>query len=141
VCCSRGRWCCRRDAAPGRPARRTCAWTFGGKALPIGTEIPVGRIRVPLLLGDGGQDAVWDSDVSVTIIMTELREARDPAPYTNLYYPQAGHAFLGTPPYFPWSGYGAIGNWPGGTQQANALAMEQSWAKMLSFLNDPWRRE
>jgi dienelactone hydrolase len=116
------------------------AWTFHGQALPTGTQIPVGRIRVPLLLGDGGQDAVWDSSLSVTIIMTELREAHDPAPYTNVYYPQAGHAFLGEPAYFPWSDYGATGNFHGGTVQANALAIEQSWAKMLSFLSDPQRR-
>jgi dienelactone hydrolase len=117
------------------------AWTFHAKALPLGMEIPVGRIRVPLLLGDGGQDAVANSAVSVSIIMSELQAAHDPAPYTNIYYPQAGHSFLGTPPYVPLSGYGTVGNsYFGGTQQANALAMEQSWTKMLSFLNDPWRR-
>ena len=34
------------------------AWTFGGQPLaPVG-NIPVTRIRVPLLIGDGGQDAV-----------------------------------------------------------------------------------
>ena len=34
------------------------AWTFGGQPLvPVG-NIPVTRIRVPLLMGDGGQDAV-----------------------------------------------------------------------------------
>jgi dienelactone hydrolase len=115
------------------------AWTFQGKPLPTGTPIPVGRIRVPLLLGDGGQDAVWDSAFSATIIMQELRAANDPAPYINLYYPQAGHAFLGTPPYFPYSGYGAH-VFLGGTQQANALAEEQSWVTMINFLNDPWQR-
>jgi dienelactone hydrolase len=116
------------------------AWTFHGRALPTGAEIPVGRIRVPLLLGDGGQDAIWPSAESVSAVVAELRAAHDPAPYTNLYYPQAGHGFLGTPPYVPYSGYGAAGNPLGGTTQANALAIEQSWAKMIDFLNDPWRR-
>lgn len=116
------------------------AWTFGGKPLPPGTLIPVSRIRVPLLLGDGGQDAVWDSAVSATAIMQELRIAGDPAPHINLYFPQAGHAFLGMPPYFPYSGYGTHGP-HGGTQQANALAEEQSWATMINFLNDPWGQE
>jgi len=32
------------------------AWTLRGQPLIDGTEIPVGNIRVPLLLGDGGQD-------------------------------------------------------------------------------------
>lgn len=115
------------------------AWTFQGKPLPTETPIPVGQIRVPLLLGDGGQDAIWDSALSATIIMQELRAANDPAPYINLCYPRAGHAFLGTPPYFPYSGYGAHGLL-GGTQQANALAEEQSWVTMINFLNDPWQR-
>jgi dienelactone hydrolase len=113
------------------------AWTFDGKPLPTGTNIPVGRIRVPVLLGDGGQDAIWDSAGSVTAIEFELQDAGDPAPHINLYFPQAGHAFLGTPPYFPYSLYGAHGS-RGGTEQANALAEEQSWARMISFLNDPW---
>jgi dienelactone hydrolase len=113
------------------------AWTFHGKALPTGTNIPVGRISVPLLLGDGGQDAVWDSAGSVTAIMQELSAAHDPAPYINLDYTGAGHAFLGEPPYFPYSQYGAGGLPFGGTQQANAQAVEQSWTKMINFINDP----
>jgi dienelactone hydrolase len=121
----------------GKPG---AAWTFDSQALPPNTPIPVDRIRVPLLLGDGGLDAIWDSSLSVMFIVQELRAARDPAPYTNLYFPQAGHAFLGTPPYFPYPGYGTNGNALGGTRQANAVAEEQSWPRMLSFLNDPWRR-
>ena len=34
------------------------AWTFGGQPLASVQNIPVTRIRVPLLMGDGGQDAV-----------------------------------------------------------------------------------
>lgn len=120
----------------GRPGP---AWTFHGKALPTQTDIPVRRIRVPVLLGDGGQDAIWDSAGSATAIVAELKAANDRAPYINLYYPGAGHAFLGEPPYVPYSWYSAHGP-VGGTRQANALAAEQSWAKMISFLNDPWRR-
>jgi dienelactone hydrolase len=71
--------------------------------------------------------------------MQELRAAHDRAPYINLYYPAAGHAFLGRPPYFPYSGYGAYGTL-GGTRQGNALAIEQSWDKMINFINDPQRR-
>ena len=115
------------------------AWTFHGRPLPTGALIPVRRIRVPVLLSDGGQDAIWDSAASAAAIVTELKDAHDPAPYTNLYYPGAGHAFLGQLPYFPDSLYGHHGP-VGGTGQANALAAEQSWARMISFLNHPWRR-
>ncbi len=114
------------------------AWTFHGKPLPTQTTIPVAHIRVPLLLADGGQDTIWDSAGSASAIMEELSTARDPAPRSNLYYPGAGHAFLGEPPYVPYSWYGAHGP-DGGSQQANDLATEQSWAKMISFLNHPWR--
>ncbi len=69
----------------------------------------------------------------------ELKDANDNAPYINLHYPGAGHAFLGQLPYFPNSGYGAHGSF-GGTQQANALATEQCWAKMINFLDHPWAR-
>lgn len=115
------------------------AWTFRGRPLAIGTPIPVGNIRVPLLLGDGGKDAVWDSQAMVFTIMSELGLAKDPAPYINLFYPDAGHGFLGYPPYYPYDGLGGLGNSLGGSQQANALAEEQSWARMIEFLNDPWR--
>jgi dienelactone hydrolase len=115
------------------------AWTFHGRPLPTGTLIPVSRIRVPVLLGDGGQDAVWDSVGSASAVVAELKAAHDRAPYLNLYYPGAGHGFLGYPPYFPYSWYGPNGPL-GGTSQANSLAAEQSWARMITFLNNPWRR-
>ena len=116
------------------------AWTWKGKPLPTGTVIPVSQIRVPLLIGDGGEDAVWDSSASAAVIMSELSAGHDPAPHVNLYYPDAGHAFLGTPPYFPYDGLGGLGNALGGTQQANALADEQSWAQMIEFIDNPGHR-
>lgn len=121
----------------GKPG---AAWTFHGSPLTTGTLIPVDHIRVPLLLGDGGMDAVWNSEASVLTIMSELRSAHDPAPYLNLFYPDAGHAFLGAPPYFSYASYSAAGNPIGGTQQANALAIDKSWARMIEFINDAWRR-
>ncbi|HEY6295170.1 MAG TPA: acyl-CoA thioesterase/bile acid-CoA:amino acid N-acyltransferase family protein [Streptosporangiaceae bacterium] len=111
------------------------AWTLHGRPLPTGAEIPVGNIRVPLLLGDGGQDYVWPSAASAASIVFELHSSGDHAPYTNLYYPDAGHGFFGGPPYFPYSGYGGLGNPLGGSQQANALAIEQFWTKMIAFIN------
>jgi dienelactone hydrolase len=114
--------------------------TFDGKPLTTGTPIPVDRIRVPLLLGDGGLDAIRNSEGSVSIIMSELQSVHDPAPYINVFYPGAGHAFLGAVPDFPYAGYSATdANYLGGSQQANALATERSWAQMIEFINDPAR--
>ena len=48
------------DGAGGGPV-----WTFGGKPVQPGTSIPVTRIRVPLLIGDGGQDGLWDAVIGV----------------------------------------------------------------------------
>jgi len=41
-------------------------------------------------------------------------------------------------PISPYADYGANGDFMGGSQQANALAMERSWARMIEFINDPW---
>ena len=65
--------------------------------------------------------------------MFELRESGDRAPYTNLYYPDAGHGNFGNPPYFPYSGF-VNGIVLGGSEQANALATEQFWPKMINFI-------
>jgi dienelactone hydrolase len=113
------------------------AWTFHGRPLATDTTIPVANIRIPVLLSDGGQDQVWPSGAFATVIMEELRTARDRAPYTSLYYPGAGHAAAGEPPYFPYSDIGPGGEVLGGSEPANALAAEQFWAKMIKFINDP----
>ena len=106
-------------------------WTLDGKPLETGTLIPVTRIRVPLLMGDGGQDAVWDSAGSASAIMSELGRSPGHAPVTNLYYPGAGHYYFGRPPYYPFFTNVSMG----GTPQANALATEQFWTRMITFLN------
>jgi dienelactone hydrolase len=115
------------------------AWTFHGKPLTTGAAIPVANIRVPVLLGDGGQDSVWLSAAAASTIVQELRGSGDRASYTNLYYPDAGHAYAGLPPYFPYSGYGFNGQYIylGGSEQANALAAQQFWPKMIEFINNP----
>lgn len=115
------------------------AWTFHGKPLTTGAAIPVANIRVPVLVSDGGQDSVWLSAASASTIVQELRGSGDRAPYANLYYPDAGHAYAGLPPYLSYPGYGFNGQYVylGGSEQANALAAEQFWAKMIEFINNP----
>jgi hypothetical protein len=38
----------------------------------------VGQTRVTVLLGDGRQDAIWDSAGSASTIAKELKDANDP---------------------------------------------------------------
>ncbi len=106
-------------------------WTYGGKPLAAGTLIPVGKIRVPLLIGDGGQDTIWDSAGSAAAITSELDRMPGHAAVTNLYYADAGHYYFGLPPYYPYFNDAALG----GIQQANARAVEQFWTRMIAFLN------
>lgn len=114
------------DGAGGGPV-----WTFGGKPVEPGTSIPVTRIRVPLLIGDGGQDGVWDAAGSANLIMHELDGSPGHPPVTNLYYPGAGHGYFGLPPYYPFFTDLELG----GSVQANAVATEQFWTRMVTFLN------
>ncbi len=107
------------------------AWTFGGQALTPETTIPVTRLRVPLLMGDGGQDVIWDAAAAASAIMAELHGSADHAPAVNLYYPGAGHYYFGFPPYFPFFTSTGLG----GSVQANALATEQFWTRMTGFLH------
>jgi len=117
-------------------ARAVAAWTFRGQPLS-GGAIPVAGIRIPVLLSDGGQDQVWPSAESATTILQELSTAHDAVPRTSLYYPGAGHGAAGSPPCYPYPGIGSSEDTHGGTGQANALAAEQFWAKMIQFISNP----
>jgi dienelactone hydrolase len=105
-------------------------WTFGGKPVQPGTTIPVTKIRVPLLIGDGGQDP-GAAAASAALITHELDGSPGHPPVTNLYYPGAGHGYFGLPPYYPFFTDLELG----GSPQANALATEQFWTRMIAFLN------
>ena len=119
------------DMIQGATSGTGPGWTLDGKALPAGTLIPVTKIRVPLLMGDGGQDAVWDSAGSARAIVSELDRSPGHAPVTNLYYPDAGHYYFGMFPYYPLFTNASMG----GTQQVKASAVEHFWTRMIAFLN------
>jgi dienelactone hydrolase len=114
------------------------AWTYAGQPVP-NESIPIGRITVPLLTSYGGKDQVWDSADAVSIVMSELASAHDPAPHTALSYPDAGHSAVGSPPYLPHPAWarpaGSSPNQLGGTVTANAQAAERFWARLLAFLD------
>jgi hypothetical protein len=111
------------------------AWTLDGRALPTGGLIPVGKIRVPLLLGEGRQGLTYDPAASAEVIMREMRFFPQTAHYTNLYYPAASSKYIGTAPYFPMPANTVV---TGGSQQANALGAEQFWTQLIRFLDDPY---
>jgi BAAT / Acyl-CoA thioester hydrolase C terminal len=89
-----------------------------------------------VLLSDGGQDLVWPSAPSATQIVRELRRSADREPCTSLCYAAAGHTAAGGPPEFPIATV-VSGAPRGGSEQASALAAEQFWADMITFLDNP----
>ena len=114
----------------------SAAWTFHGKPLTTGALIPVADIRVPVLLSDGGQDLIGRSAPSATQDQfQELRHSADHAPYTNLYYPGAGHIAAGFPPEFPYSAI-ALGTPRGGTRRLTRLPPSGS-GRLATFLDHP----
>jgi len=114
------------------------AWTFHGKPLVPGTEIPVGRIRCRCSSATAGWTRSGtrqhrSSSPSCRVLMTRRRTStcttRTPGTRSSARHPIS-----------PYADYGANGDFMGGSQQANALAMERSWARMIEFINDPWHR-
>ena len=96
-------------------------------------EIPVEKIRGPVLLLSGQDDQIWPSPLMAERIMERLRRNRHPEQDVHLSYEGAGH-WLPTG-YVPMRGWRkdmkiAIGGTPEGTTRAQA----DSWPKILRFL-------
>jgi dienelactone hydrolase len=111
------------------------AWTLHGKELPF-LEIPVERIRGPVLLVGAGADDVWPSGISVTTIADRLRR-HGHENVTALQYPHAGHAVAAAVPNLRnativESPNGLI--FLGGSPDADARARAESWPQLLAFL-------
>jgi dienelactone hydrolase len=111
------------------------AWTLHGRELPF-LEIPVERIRGPVLLVGAGADEVWPSGISVTTLADRLRR-NGHTNVTTLRYPRAGHAVAAAVPNLRnativESPNGTI--FLGGSPDADARARVASWAQLLAFL-------
>lgn len=120
---------------PGLPrdGARVPAWTLGGKAIPIGSRIPVGRIRGPVFLAAGVEDALWHSYSSEQSIARSRMGKRT----VTLVYPHAGHSISYGVPNVPLytvvnSRYGTLNL--GGSRPADAHARADLWPKLLRFL-------
>lgn len=96
--------------------------------------IRVERITAPVLLQCGEQDSLTPSCAQAQFIVDRATELGGPE-VTLLTYPDAGHVSYGTPldPSDPL--YDQI-NIYGGTSEANAAAMTDSWPKIVQFLKD-----
>jgi dienelactone hydrolase len=122
------------------PLTSTPAWTLGGRPLPPGQEIPVERIRGPVLMDCGGQDGVWQSCQYVDDVSFRLRQHHFGYPVVALKYPDGGH-FVGsfatsyisqTPAALDMTPNGLI---PGGTLPATLAGAADSHARLLTLLN------
>ena len=100
--------------------------------------IPVERIRGPVMLISGREDAMWPSVEMSEIAVRRLAAHRHPHPVEHLVYEGAGHLIF--PPYAPTtrrnSVHAVLGTdfAFGGTAEGDAAACADSWPRVLSFL-------
>ena len=113
------------------------AWTFRGRAIPYSAAanpfaadaIPDERIRGPIFLDCGGQDALWPSCLMAHAIVRRLRAHHFTHTVTLLEYRNAGHGVGFLLPYDP------IYLPTGGTISADQRARAAGWPRLLAFLN------
>jgi dienelactone hydrolase len=105
----------------------------------MNAAIPVERINGPVLLISGRDDQVWPSTLMAEQIMGRLRRHLFKHPYRHLAYSGAGHGITR-----PYASTMDIHQEPhprtrrlsdlGGTPAGTARASEDSWSKVLGFL-------
>ena len=76
-------------------------WRLHGERMPIGADIPISRIRGPILVAGAGRDQVWESADAARQIARTLRDARFPYAHTTIVYAKAGHGIGGAITYPP----------------------------------------
>lgn len=104
-------------------------------------EIAVERIGGPLLMFSGKDDQLWPSDIFAERIVTRLKEHGFKYPVEHYSYEHAGHQI--TRPYVPTTDVREVRIHPvskrpimfGGTPEGQARANEDSWEKLLTFLD------
>ena len=109
-----------------------------GKAISA-AEIPVERIRGPILLISGGDDHLWPAAEMSERIVARLKKHNFVHPVEHLHYPLAGHMLRY--PYLPTTAResrnphlrGARYSF-GGTPSADAEAQADSWRRAIEFL-------
>lgn len=98
---------------------------------PGDAAIPVERIRAPLLLLAGEQDALWPAATMVRAMTQRLGAAHFAPDYRHAEFADAGHAILGAP--LPPERAASL-NEDGGTTAGNSHARQTSWWIIQRFL-------
>jgi len=104
-------------------------------------EIQVERIDAPVLLFSGKDDQLWPSDIFAARVVERLKARHFKHPVEHYSYENAGHQM--TRPFVPTSDVRQVRihpiskrpNMPGGTPEGQARANEDSWARLLAFLD------
>lgn len=109
-------------------------WAMGETS----AEIPVERIKGPVLLLSGGDDRLWPADWLSERVVDRLKRYGHPFDAVHICYPDAGHS-LGVPGMSTIrSAVSSYGNGMrlslGGTPAANAAAQYRAWHEMVRFL-------
>lgn len=138
------------------------AWTVGGQPLPFATpaalyrpdspmrgmflsamadvdnhpetEIPIERIRGPVLFISGSDDNLWPSRMLADRMMARLKAKGFGHGYAHLDYAGAGHeVFVGAPDGAMARMAGQPSPMLGGTAEADARAWADDWPRVLAF--------
>lgn len=102
-------------------------------------EIPVERIRGPILLISGRQDQLWPSTAMAEAVMARLEKARFRYHHEHLAYDDAGHAGFGPPLAAGSPNIGRLSAL-GGSGAGNQAARADGWPKELAFLAAAFRK-
>ena len=103
-------------------------------------EIPVERVRGPIMLVSGEEDAMWPSTEMSELVERRAAEHGFAHPVVHLRYPDAGHVCAGVPgtpvvtvvPKHPLTGAAYAF---GGSRAGNARARADSWPRVIEFLH------
>lgn len=116
---------------------------LGDAAAQAACAIPVERIRGPVLLLSGEDDAMWPAMAMAELVIERLRAHAFPYRYRHLAYPDTGHLIWplccpGLPTTIRHRVNPGLGSSfaYGGTALGCARAAADSWREVLAFLRD-----
>jgi dienelactone hydrolase len=112
------------------------AWTLDGNPIPLG-ELPVTKIKAPVVITGGGKDEVIESAIAARTLAAAAR-ANGQTNVVARVYPNAGHGVGCRVPNLPIPAEFQISPTTteevGGTPAANAEAASLAWPILLRFL-------